>query len=123
MDDFHAHLGRLQRYTLFFLSACCLGWAMFADYRPYVAGVILGTAVSLISARYMAWKIDQMSSVILDGVRKRINLGFMTRAALALLAVMVAIKSPHVDIVSTMVSLVFVQFLSLILGFVQSRRK
>ncbi|WP_442602556.1 ATP synthase subunit I [Paenibacillus sp. KN14-4R] len=123
MDEFHAHLWRVQRYTLFFLSACFLGWALFPDYRPYVAGVILGTVVSLINARYMAWKIGQVSSVVLDGVRKRINLGFMTRAALALLAIMIAIKSPHVDIVSTMVSLIFVQFLSLLLGFIQSRRK
>mgnify|MGYP001187777887 FL=1 len=122
MDDFAAHLQKTQRITFFFLSFCFFAWALFPPYRAYIAGLILGTAVSLINSLYLAWKIRQLTNAVLERSKRKINLGFVTRAAMALLAALLAWKSEHVALSTTMAGLLFVPLATFLLAVAGNRR-
>lgn len=124
MDDFAGHLKSVTRVTLYVLLVCLLTWVLFPPLKPYAAGLILGTSISLINARYMAWKIEQLGKAAVDKTNKRINLGFATRAATALLAVVIAFRyKEQVSFSTTLAGLFFVQLIALVLGMISVKRK
>jgi len=124
MDDFSAHLETVQKITLFFLSLCFMGWALFPAYRAYVSGLIVGTVASWINASYLAWKIRQLSQAAIDKTNRKINLGFVTRASVSLLAVVLSIRSGgQIALATTLIGLFVVQLATLLLGFVSIFRK
>jgi ATP synthase protein I len=104
MDDFSAHLKTVKNVFLFFLSFCLTVWALFVEYRPYSAGLMLGSVASMINARYLAWKIHKFTEAALEKKGRKVNLGFLTRAAIAALAGLVAVRYPqHVALTTTIV--------------------
>jgi len=125
MDEFTAHLRKVQKISFFFLSFCFMAWAVLPAYREYAAGLILGTAVSMINSRYLAWKIRLLSKAAIEQSGRKINMGFVTRAAMSLLAVLIAYKFEQVAISTTLVGLFFVQLATLLVGIIsnlQSRK-
>jgi ATP synthase protein I len=123
MDDLTAHLGKVSKIAIFFLLACFVGWTLLPEYRGYLAGLLLGGAVSLINAHYLSFKIKQMSQNLVDKQNRRINLGFLTRASLAVLAIMLASKSVHIEIVTTIIGLFLMQAATLLLGILFVAKK
>ncbi|TBL72947.1 ATP synthase subunit I [Paenibacillus thalictri] len=123
MDDFSAHLKTVQRVTLFFLSICFMGWALAPSYKLYFAGLILGTIASFVNARFLAWKIEQLTKAVIEKTNRKINMGFATRVSIALLAVLVAYKfKDHIAISTTLAGLFFVQLATLLLGIISRIR-
>jgi ATP synthase protein I len=120
MDDFSAHLKTVQRITFLFLSLCFMGWALFPPYRAYCAGLILGTSVSLINARYLAWKIEQLTQAIMEKSNRKVNMGFITRASIALLAILVSYRFEQIAFSTTLAGLFFVQLATLLLGIISN---
>ncbi|TVY09286.1 ATP synthase subunit I [Paenibacillus cremeus] len=119
MDDFSAHLKTVQRITIFFLSFCFMGWAVMPSYRGLFAGLILGTVVSWLNARYLAWKIEQLAQAVLEKSNRKINLGFITRASIALLAVVIAYRfQDQIALSTTLAGLFFSQLATLLLGII-----
>ncbi|MFS1510896.1 ATP synthase subunit I [Chengkuizengella sp. SCS-71B] len=107
------------KITLYVLAVCFVTWALLPDYRVYIAGLILGIIVSLINARYLQWKIELMSEVAIKKVKRRVNDGFMTRASLALIAVVISFKfEQHIAFSTTLAGLFFVQLVTLLLGII-----
>jgi ATP synthase protein I len=125
MDDFSAHLKTVQTIFMFFLSFCLAGWALAADYRPYFAGLMLGSVTSLINSRHLAWKVGRFTELALaQRGGKRFSLGFLTRGALAVLACAVALRYPHLFAFwTTLAGLFFAQLATLILGIVAIYRQ
>ncbi len=114
MDEFSAHLHRVTRITLFLLAGLLMLWVFLIDYRPYFAGFIFGGAVSLLNSHYTAWKIRQLAELALqEGTRKRVNLGFITRASTSLIAVVVAVQTPDIEFSTTLAGLFITQVISL----------
>ncbi|WP_281883186.1 ATP synthase subunit I [Paenibacillus sp. YYML68] len=118
----------IYRAALFFLSALLLVWAFVPDYRVYVNGLILGSAVSLINAWILSVKIEALTKVILDksedSGRRRFNMGFISRISVALLAIIIAVKVPHLfHIAATIIGFAFVQVVVLLKGLFFSRKK
>lgn len=123
MDEFSTRLKTVQRIVIFFLSFSFMAWALIPSYRPQFAGVILGTAVSLVNAQYLAWKIRQLTNSVLEGRRRRGGLGFGTRAAISLLAVWGAYEVPeHITVWTTIAGLIFVQLATLLLGIISIKK-
>jgi len=123
MDELSIRLKTVQRVVIFFLSFCFLAWAVIPGYRPLFAGWIIGTAVSMLNARYLAWKIRTLSDAALEGKRRRGGLGFGTRAAIAVLAIWAVYKFPeHVSIWTTVTGLIFVQLATLLLGIISLKK-
>jgi ATP synthase protein I len=123
MDDFSAHLKTVQNVFLFFLSFCLVAWALFVEYRPYSAGLMLGSVASMINARYLAWKIHKFTEAALEKKGRKVNLGFLTRAATAALAGVVALRYPqHVALTTTIAGYFFAQLATLVVGILSIRR-
>jgi ATP synthase protein I len=123
MDDFLAHLKTVQNVFLFFLSFCLAAWALFVEYRPYTAGLMLGSAASMINGKYLAWKIHKFTIAAVEKKGRKVNLGFLTRAAIAALAGLVAVRYPqHVALATTIAGYFFVQLATIVLGILSIRR-
>jgi ATP synthase protein I len=123
MDDFSAHLKTVQNVFLFFLSFCLAAWALLVDYRVYVAGLMLGSIASMINAKYLAWKIHKFTNAVIEQKGRKVNLGFLTRAAIAALAGLVAFRYPqHVALTTTIVGYFFAQLATLVLGILSIKR-
>jgi ATP synthase protein I len=129
MDDVSAHLKTVQNVFLFFLSFCLVCWALFVEFRPYSAGVMLGSIASMINARHLAWKIHRLSekaiaaSLEQRAPRKAANIGFLTRAAIAGLAGLIAVRYPeHIALATTIAGYFFAQLATLVLGILSIKR-
>lgn len=117
MDDFQAHVKAVLRLSLFFLSFCLIGWFVGGTARPFFAGLLLGSVVSVISTQYLAFKISQATHAVIHKTNRRVNLGFVTRASLALLAIILAAKyDQDFSILAVIIGLFLSQLVTLLLG-------
>lgn len=122
MNDMSAYLKTASRIALFLLSFCLLGWALFEPYRSYMAGVILGIVVSLVNAYYLSYKIREFTRMIEHNAGRRVNLGFLTRASTAVLAVFAASKTEHIEVVTTAAGIFFVPLSTIVVGLINRSR-
>ncbi|MBD2863583.1 ATP synthase subunit I [Paenibacillus oceani] len=123
MDDLNAHLRMVMRVSLLLMSATLLLWASMVDYRSYAAGFALGLVVSLINTYYLGMKIKQMTILITSQTGKRFNLGFMTRAAMAILVVMLAHQLEGTNVYATVGGLFTAQFIAAFVGIFSSFKR
>ncbi|SEN60525.1 ATP synthase subunit I [Paenibacillus sp. OV219] len=121
MDDLSGHLRTVTRITFFFLSLCFIGWALLPDYKPLFGGLILGAVASLANAFHLSWKVQRTGAFAVAGIKKRNNLGFLTRACIALLAAVIATRYFSFSIYGTVAGLFVAQLATLILGFIAKR--
>ncbi|WP_192043401.1 ATP synthase subunit I [Paenibacillus lycopersici] len=117
MDELSSHLRTVTRITFLFLSLCFVGWALFPAAKPHFGGLILGTAASLANAFHLSWKVQRAGSYAAAQVKRRVNLGFLTRACIALLAYVVATKYFSFSLYGTVAGLFTAQLATLLLGF------
>ncbi|GLX70119.1 ATP synthase subunit I [Paenibacillus glycanilyticus] len=122
MDDLSAHLKAVTRITFLFMSLCCVAWALMPENESWWGGLMIGGAASLINAYHLSWKVTKVGAVAAAQIKKRVNLGFVTRACITLLAVVIATKTYTFQLSATVAGLFVAQLATLILGFL-SRRK
>ncbi|MFC5451442.1 ATP synthase subunit I [Paenibacillus aestuarii] len=123
MDEFSATLKTVQNVFLFFLSFCLAAWAILVDYRLYIAGLMLGALASMINARFLAWKINKLGAAAIEQKGRKVTLGFLTRAAIAAVAGLVAVRYPqHFALPTTIAGYFFTQLATLVLGIVSIRK-
>src|SRR6185312_1821925 len=103
MDDYGLAVRRVIKFTLYFLSLSLLGYA-FTQFKLQSAGLALGALVSLTNTIYTARKVIRLGDVVVSGEKRRVSLGFATRLATSLLAVMIAMRFPQIfDYVFTVI--------------------
>ncbi|MBM7566541.1 ATP synthase subunit I [Paenibacillus sacheonensis] len=117
MDDLSGHLRTVMRVTFFFLSLCFVGWALFPERESLFGGLVLGTAASLVNAFHLSWKVQRAGANAAAGIKRRGNLGFLTRACIGLLAAVVATRYFSFNVYGTVAGLFVAQLATLILGF------
>lgn len=122
MDDLSAHLKTVTRLTFFFLSVCFLGWALFPDYKSVFGGLIVGAAASLANAAHLAWKVNRIGANAAARGARKMTLGYLTRACIGLLAVVVATRTLSFSLPATVAGLFAAQLATLVLGFLSRRR-
>jgi ATP synthase protein I len=123
MDDFSATLKTVQNVFLFFLSFCLAAWALLVDYRVYIAGLMLGSLASIVNARFLAWKINKMAAAAIEQKGRKVTLGFLTRAAIAAFAGLVAVRYPqHIALPTTVAGYFFAQLATLVLGILSIKK-
>ncbi|ANE46660.1 hypothetical protein SY83_10700 [Paenibacillus swuensis] len=123
MDELAGRLKTVFRVALLFLSLCLIVWIVYPPLRGYAAGLILGTAASLGNMYYLSVKVRQASEYAVAGVKKRFNLGFLTRAAIAVLAVMLAMRVGDVELFGVILGLLFWQVAIVLSGIFGSMRR
>lgn len=111
------------RITLFFLSISFLVWAAMPKFESHIAGFIIGTAGSLLMQRHLAWKIERLSTAAINQTKPRASLGFLTRASLALLAVVISTQYFHYHLYMTLAGLFVTQGLTFVLVLFSLRKQ
>ncbi|TNJ64706.1 ATP synthase subunit I [Paenibacillus hemerocallicola] len=109
MSDLAGFLKTISRSSMVLFAVGVVLWGALPSYRPYISGLLLGMLVSYANVLYLGMKTRQLGELVAQGERKRFNLGFLTRASLAVLAVMFAFKSEHVELVTTIIGLFYGQ--------------
>jgi ATP synthase protein I len=109
MSDLAGFLKTISRSSMVLFAVGVVLWGALPSYRPYISGLLLGMLVSYVNVLYLGMKTRQLGELVAQGERKRFNLGFFTRASLAVLAVMFAFKSEHVELVTTIIGLFYGQ--------------
>lgn len=123
MDDLNTHVKTVLRASLFLLSATFLAWAIWPGVRPLASGFAIGMVVSMINSYYLGMKIRQMTILVMSKESKRFNLGFLTRAAMAVLTVILVSRVEGINLYATIAGLFTVQALALAVGFASLLRK
>lgn len=111
------------KVSLYVLAATLIIWVIFPVYRTQAVGFMLGMMVSLINAWILMVKIEAFSRNIIEKTEKRVNLGFVSRVCMAIIAVMAAIKLPQVDLVFTIIGMFFVQLATLLKGLFFAKKQ
>ncbi|MBP1992586.1 ATP synthase subunit I [Paenibacillus eucommiae] len=118
----NTQLKPMVRITLLVVSVSLLVWIIFPSYRTYAAGLVLGVVISFINAWFLFMKIEALARNAAEGSDKRINLGFISRVCMAIIAVMIAVKIPDFNLVFTIIGLFFVQVATLLRGMFISNK-
>ncbi len=122
MDDINGFLRKIVRATSFFLSFCLLAWAIVPEWRDVCAGLALGATASLANALFLSAKVKRITNLPPDGGRRRMGIGFWTRVAVALLAILAATRAPGINLYAVIAGLFFSQLATLLLGIFSSRK-
>ncbi|GIP28748.1 hypothetical protein J23TS9_38780 [Paenibacillus sp. J23TS9] len=124
MNELWKYRRVLTRTTLYFLALCLLGAAVFPQYRSIALGMVLGSSVSLINSFYLGYKVQKVLDAVTSGEGKKVNMGFLTRAAISVLAVVVAYQKPETfNLYAVAATLILSQFLLLFIGIRLSRKQ
>lgn len=124
MADVTSIVNGVTRFTLLIMSLLLLGWAFYPDFRPEFLGGIAGSVVGLSNVRFLAFKVVQVSQLALqlDGQRRKMSLGFVTRICLVLLVVMAGIKFEQIALWSALAGAFGIQLLTMPVSIVLSLR-
>lgn len=122
-----SELTRYRRWmtasVMYVLMICFLTAAFVPRLETIALGLALGAGISWINAFYLGYKVRKMSDDAAEGNLKRVNLGFLTRAALAVLGIYVSMRFPHFfNTYAVAGGLVIAQFSLLIIGIIMSRK-
>ncbi len=125
MNDFTAHIKKMQYVFLILSIICVTSWFIFADYRSYFAGYLLGSTVSLINAKYLAWKINTLIETSLNLTKSRkLGVGFITRAALSGLCGVITFKYQiHFSVITVILGLLSSHFTSYLISIYRHIKK
>ncbi|MDF2720354.1 MAG: synthase [Paenibacillus sp.] len=122
MNDLSARLKVTTRASYFMLCICFLSWAIFPQHKAVFAGLAIGVAASVINSLHLSWKIHQLTDLALGKTSRKTTLGFLTRACIALLAVVVSTRTFHFNLIATLAGLFFAQLATLVLGIITTVR-
>jgi ATP synthase protein I len=123
MDDLPVLMRRMTRLTFFFLSLGCMGWLIWPDRQPVFGGFLIGVAGSLLISWHLAWKVSMIAAKAAAGRRSRSGFGFVSRAALGILAAIVSVRMLHFSLPATAAGLLTGPLVTLLLGMLAIRRR
>lgn len=111
MNELSHQLHRVIRISFFLLAGYVLAWG-FSDAKSLFAGLLLGTAISMINSFYTAFKIQQLRRIVEEGAKKG-SLGMLFRFGTASFGALIAVRYPETFLVTAyVVGLVTTQFLA-----------
>lgn len=111
---------RISKYTAILLIIFLVG--VFTPLSNIFLGLLVGTTVSLINTVFTAWKINIIGGIAATASshdNRRASAGMLTRIALSVLAIMVAMEYPdYFNIYSTLIGLFIVQVITVVDGII-----
>lgn len=122
MDDLPALMRTITRTTFFFLSLGCVGWAIWPDWKPYFGGFLIGSIGSLVGVWHRAWKTAKIGERAVSGRKGGFGFGFVSRAAIGVLAAVVSVKMLEFNLPATVAGLFVAPLVTLVLGLSSIRR-
>ncbi|EFM09093.1 ATP synthase I [Paenibacillus curdlanolyticus YK9] len=123
IDNLSAYLKTVTRLTFFFLSVCCVCWAVFPAQQAWWGGLVIGTIASLVNALHLGWKVIRIGENAAAGGNRRSTLGYVTRACIGVLAAVIATRTFDFRIEAVAAGLIVAQLATLLLGFWTIRKR
>ncbi|WP_373232155.1 ATP synthase subunit I [Cohnella sp.] len=123
MEDLPVLMRKISRITFFFLFLGCLGWAVRPEWEAVFGGFLIGTVGSLLFTWHLAWKSVRVADATAGGRRSRGGFGFLSRAAIGLLAAVISVRTLEFDPAATVAGLITAPMATLVLGLLSIRRK
>lgn len=123
MDNLNGLLMKVARATSIFVSLCLLAWVFSPVAKPIFAGLALGAVASLINSMYLSLRVRRLAELAATGQGRRKGIGFWTRAAVAVVAVLVANRYPEIHIYGVVAGLFFSQLVTLVLAAISRRNQ
>lgn len=121
-DELPALLRRTNRIVFFFLSMCCLGLAVWPNGKPYLGGFMIGTIGGLLIAYHLAWRATRIGETAAAGHKSRRGFGFLTRAAIGVLAALASVEGLGFNLPATAAGIFALPLVTLLLGLFAIRR-
>jgi len=122
-DDLPVLVRKISRITFFFLFLGCLGWAFRPEWETVLGGYLIGALGSLLFTWQLAWKSYRIGELAAAGIRRRGGFGFLVRAAIALLAGVISVRTLGYDPAATVLGLITTPMATLVLGLSSVRRR
>lgn len=122
-DDLPVLMRKISRITFFFLFLGCLGWAIYPEWETIFGGYLIGALGSLLFTWQLAWKTMRVAELAAGGRRSRGGFGFLSRAAIGLLAAVISVKQLGYDPAATVAGLITAPMATLVLGLSSIRRR
>jgi len=122
MDDLSTLLRRISRIIFFLLFLGCLGWAIKPEWEAYFGGFLIGAIGSVLFTWQLAWKVIRLADLAVGGRRGR-GFGFLSRAAIALLAAVISVRTLGYDPAATVAGLITAPMATLVLGLSSIRKR
>jgi len=124
--NYKIKVARIKRYTFILLFIFLIG--VFTPYYQVFAGLVIGGAVSLINMLYTARKVDKLGEVAVkigeDEKPRYASTGMLTRIALSVLVVLVAMQFPeYFNIYSTIIGLFVAQLVTVVDSILEKGKK
>lgn len=117
MNELAVQLRLLFRVFIFWISLCLLVWAVVPAYKTFSAGIILGSSASLLSSMHLVMRIQKLVHILASQQVRRFSLGFFTRIAIALIAVMIALRLDQFHLPATIIGLFYGPITSFVIAF------
>ncbi|MGB7999898.1 MAG: ATP synthase subunit I [Anaerobacillus sp.] len=113
MTEYTQNFRRYMQFTLYLLAIFVMGWGI-TSYKALFLGLILGTIFSIYNLFNMFRKINRLGEAAAEG-KKAKSLGFLTRLAVAGLAVAIATRYPeHFNLLGVVIGLMITYIIILI---------
>lgn len=119
VEGYKQRVQRISKYTAFLLIIFAVG--TLTPLSKIFLGLVIGTIVSLINTILTAWKINIIGGVAASSPSqsKRASVGMLSRMALSVLAMLIAMEYPdYFNIYSTLVGLFLTQIIAVVDGII-----
>jgi ATP synthase protein I len=118
MSEYKMIFIRSRKYIFYLLAFYVIGWG-FTPYEAVFLGLILGTSLSLFNLWLLVRKTEQFGDVMEKGGKMR-SLGFLSRIAAAIFAVMLSLEYPeYFHLISVVIGLMTSYLVIMIDSFFQ----
>lgn len=122
MNDLNDIMQPLLRTLYVWLALCILVWLFILDWRPYAAGMFLGSLISWVNAQFLVMKIRQVTAMVLEKKGRRANIGFVSRVCFSLIAVMAAVRIEEIDLLTTILGFFYCPIVAFFVGIYALRK-
>ncbi len=122
MTELSAFMNAIYRVAVFAIAISLGIWAIAPELRGLAAGLAVGIAASVINAWFLASKVRLVTEQAAQQGKRRVNFGFLTRAAVAVLAVLIAVRTEGISMPAVIVGIFFSPMATLIMGVIFNRK-
>ena len=84
------------RFTLIWVAVIMMIGVLVTDFRTITVGLIVGSVVSVMNALLLQRRINLLGQIVESQTPRRMGLGFGSRIATVLIAVMFAYRYPEI---------------------------
>jgi ATP synthase protein I len=122
MDNFAAVRKGSITLIMLVLSIMFLVAALLPGYRPLSCGFLVGGAASLYNTIHLARKIERLGEAAVERKGRKVSLGYVTRASVALLAGVISVRFGF-SLAATAAGLLLAQSAAYLQGVISLRKR